>query len=118
MITEDQLEQLSLDWFKFIGYDYACGYDIAPDGIAPERTDYLQILLLDRLVPALGKNNPQIPSNTLDQVAHQIAKSETPVLIKNNKQFNEAAFKVDNKGEVIYYRPYHIIPQEEKQTHD
>ena len=25
VITEDQLEQLCLDWFKAIGYDYACG---------------------------------------------------------------------------------------------
>jgi len=32
MITEDQLEQLCLDWFKSIGYDYICGYDIALDG--------------------------------------------------------------------------------------
>jgi len=28
MITEDQLEQLCLDWFKFIDYDYVCGYNI------------------------------------------------------------------------------------------
>ena len=26
MITEDQLEQLCLDWFHTIGYDYTCGY--------------------------------------------------------------------------------------------
>ena len=36
MITEDQLEQLCLDWFKAIGYDYVCGYDIAPDGDQPD----------------------------------------------------------------------------------
>ena len=36
MITEDQLEQLCLDWFKAIGYDYANGYDIAPDGDASD----------------------------------------------------------------------------------
>lgn len=28
MITEDQLEQLYLDWFKAIGYNPACGYNI------------------------------------------------------------------------------------------
>jgi type I restriction enzyme R subunit len=32
MITEDQLEQLCLTWFQEIGYDYVCGYTIAPDG--------------------------------------------------------------------------------------
>ena len=49
-ITEDQLEQLTLNWFKSIGYDYVCGYDIAPDGEAPERIDYRQIVLFDRLI--------------------------------------------------------------------
>lgn len=61
MITEDQLEQLCLDWFKYIGYDYVCGYDIAPDkvngearegalgyGDSPERTVYGQVVLFNR----------------------------------------------------------------------
>ena len=40
MITEDQLEQLSLDWFRDCGWDYANGVDISPDGDDPERDDY------------------------------------------------------------------------------
>ena len=35
MITEDQLEQLCLDWFADQGYLYKNGYDIAPDGDTP-----------------------------------------------------------------------------------
>lgn len=31
MITEDQLEQLCLDWFRDQSYDYAYGPEIAPD---------------------------------------------------------------------------------------
>ncbi len=88
MITEDQLEQLCLDWFKSIGYDYICGYDIAPDGDSPERTDYHQIVLFDRLLTQLQKINPHIPVSVLETVAHQIAKPETPVLIKNNQAFH------------------------------
>ncbi len=89
MITEDQLEQLCLDWFKSIGYDYVCGYDIAPDGVAPERLDYSQIILFDRLIQQLQIINPHIPVATLETVAHQIAKPETPVLIKSNKAFHQ-----------------------------
>ena len=37
MITEDQLEQLALDWFRGQGYDYVYGPNIAPDGGDPER---------------------------------------------------------------------------------
>lgn len=89
MITEDQLEQLCLDWFQSIGYDYICGYDIAPDGPAPERSDYRQIILHGRLVERLAVINPEIPVETLEQVALQVAKPETPVLIKNNKAFHQ-----------------------------
>ena len=30
-MTEDDLEQICIDWFKELGWDYECGYDIAPD---------------------------------------------------------------------------------------
>ena len=71
MITEDQLEQLCLAWFKTIGYDYVCGYDIAPDGESPERSDYRQVVLHDRLLACLQRLNPAIPASTLVQVAFQ-----------------------------------------------
>lgn len=89
MITEDQLEQLCLDWFQAIGYDYVCGYDIAPDGNSPERADYRQVILHERLLSALQTINPHIPPATLEQVALQISKAETPILIKNNKAFHQ-----------------------------
>ncbi len=89
MITEDQLEQLCLDWFQSIGYDYICGYDIAPDGPSPERADYRQIILHDRLLDRLVVINPHIPAETLEQVAQQVAKPETPILIKNNKALHQ-----------------------------
>ena len=40
MINEDQVEQLALEWFKKLGYDYLCGYDIAPDSADPQRENY------------------------------------------------------------------------------
>ncbi len=88
MITEAQLEQLCLDWFKSIGYDYVCGYDIAPDGDSPERTDYRQIVLFGRLLTQLQLINPHIPSSVLETVSLQIATPETPILIKSNKAFH------------------------------
>ncbi len=89
MITEDQLEQLCLDWFKLIGYDYVCGYDIAPDGDSSERNDYRQIILFDRLLNQLQIINPQLPISILGDVAQQISKPETPVLINSNKAFHQ-----------------------------
>ncbi len=65
MITENQLEKLCFNWFKSIGYDYVRGYVIAPGGDNPERTDYRQIVLFDRLFAQLQKINPRIAVATL-----------------------------------------------------
>jgi len=109
MITEDQLEQLCLDWFRYIGYDYTCGYDIAPDGDSPERSDYRQIILFDRLLTQLQKINPHIPVSVLETVSQQIAKPETPILIKSNKAFHRlllegvrVEFKDEGKSKTDY----------------
>ncbi|MGV6816914.1 MAG: type I restriction endonuclease subunit R [Thiotrichales bacterium] len=87
-INEDQLEQHCLDWFREVGYDYANGYDIAPDGEASEREDYRQIVLTGRLLDALARINPQIPQSALEEAAHTISKPEHPSLIQNNRAFH------------------------------
>ena len=109
MITEDQLEKLCLDWFQGIGYDYICGYDIAPDSATAERSDYRQIVLNGRLISQLQVINPHIPLATLEQVASQIAKPETLVLIHNNRAFHQlllegvkVEFKQDSKSKTDY----------------
>ena len=90
MVTEDQLEQLSLDWFRAGGYEYANGYDIAHDGEAPERKDYRQVILFGRLLDALQGINPQIPVTILEtQVVHVLGKPEHPALIHNNRTFQQ-----------------------------
>ncbi|SGZ04000.1 type I restriction endonuclease subunit R [Moritella viscosa] len=112
MITEEQLEQLCLDWFRYVGYDYVCGYDIAPDGSAPERSDYHQIILHDRLLSCLEVINPHIPLATLEQVALQITKPDSPILILNNKSFHQLLLQ----GVKVEYRNEEQDKQGEEQT--
>ncbi len=109
LINEDKLERMCLSWFEDIGYDYICGYDIAHDGDNPERTDYHQIILLERLLTQLQIINPHIPVSVLETVSHQIAKPETPILIKSNKNFHRlllegvrVEFKDDGKAKTDY----------------
>lgn len=52
-MTEDQLDQEAPGWLAEAGYATLFGPDIAPDGDAPERGDYPQVLLPIRLRPAL-----------------------------------------------------------------
>ncbi|OAI06038.1 DEAD/DEAH box helicase [Methylomonas methanica] len=109
MITEDQLEQLCLNWFTEIGYHYANGYDIAPDAEHPERVDYRQVVLFERLLSQLQKINPHIPLEVLERVSQQIAKPESPVLIKSNHVFHrlllegvKVDFKIDGEEKTDY----------------
>ena len=102
MITEDQLEQLCLNWFQTIGYETVCGYDIAPGEADAERDNYRQVLLHARLLAQLEVINPQVPLATLEQVAQQIAKADTPILTKNNRAFYKwllEGVKVEYKDE-------------------
>lgn len=89
MLNEDALEQLSLQWFQETGWDYVCGYDIAPGEPAEERTDYRQVVLEGRLLDALKRLNPGVPESTLDEVVRQVRTRSHPGLLQSNQAFHE-----------------------------
>jgi len=61
-MTEDQLEHDTLAWLADVGWQHRYGSDIAPDGTAPERNDYRQVLLVGRLRQAITALNPGVPA--------------------------------------------------------
>lgn len=89
-MTEDDLEQLALTWFRDTGWEFRHGPDIAPDSDTPERTDYRQVLLTTQLREALHRLNPDVSDSVLDEVLHHIAKPDHPSLIQSNRAFHEA----------------------------
>ncbi|MGO2343599.1 type I restriction endonuclease subunit R [Vibrio litoralis] len=89
MITEDQLEQECIRWFTDQGYLYKNGYDIAPDGDSPERDDYHQVVLKQRLLNQLAIINPELPIEALNDVVNTVYSPDTPILIKNNRAFHK-----------------------------
>ncbi|HIH0941271.1 TPA: type I restriction endonuclease subunit R [Vibrio cholerae] len=88
-ITEDQLEQQCLNWFQELGYQYKNGYEIAPDGDTPEREDYHQVTLRQRLIDKISALNPDLPNDTCVEIAKTVATPQTPILIKNNRAFHK-----------------------------
>lgn len=88
MITEDQLEQLSIDWFKELGWDYELGYDIAPDTDRPFRKSYQEVVLKDILLESLTKLNPSIPTSVLEEVATRLTRPDSLILEVNNRQIH------------------------------
>lgn len=87
-MTEDQLEQEALDWLKESGYTHLYGPEIAPDGDSPERTDYRQVLLTDRLRNAINRLNPAIPLAARDDALRQVLSLDTPVMLSANRIFH------------------------------
>ncbi|WP_375184903.1 type I restriction endonuclease subunit R [Aquabacterium sp.] len=87
-MTEDQLEQEALSWLIEVGYTHLSGYDIAPDGPAPERDHFRQVLLPQRLRDAIARLNPQIPLAAREDAFKQIQDLGTPVLLSANRHFH------------------------------
>jgi type I restriction enzyme R subunit len=87
-MTEDQLEQEALGWLADVGYSRQYGPDIAPDGTAPERHSYRQVVLLQRLSRAIRNLNPQVPQAARDDALKQVQDLGTPVLLSANRQFH------------------------------
>lgn len=89
MINEDQVEQLALEWFKELGYDYLLGYEIAPDSSDPQRANYQEVVLSLRLKTALTKLNPTLPATAIDEAIHLLKKPQHATLIQNNRAFHQ-----------------------------
>jgi len=88
-MTEDQLEQETLDWLAEVGYTPHFGPDISPDGSAQERDDYRQVLLFERLRNAITRLNPGIPLIAREDALQQVKDLGTPVLLAANRHFHK-----------------------------
>jgi type I restriction enzyme R subunit len=87
-MTEDQLEQEALGWLADTGYAHRYGPDLAPDGAAPERTSYRQVLLIERLRQAVARLNPAVPQAARDDAVQQVIELGTPALLAANRHFH------------------------------
>ena len=89
MINEEQVEQLAIEWFKELGYEYFLGVDIAPESENPQRSSYQEVLLQKRLHVSLCKLNPTLPQSAIDEAIHLLKKPQNVTLIQNNRDFHQ-----------------------------
>jgi type I restriction enzyme R subunit len=87
MITEDQLEQLAIQWFQDTGWNYVHGAVIAPEGVAAEREDFREVVLKGRLAEAVRRLNPKLPESAVEEVVHVVTKPGHPSLVQSNRAF-------------------------------
>ena len=88
-MTEDQLEQETLGWLQDVGFKLINGPDIAVDGLIPERENYVQTYLPNRLKDAVNRLNPTIPNVALEDAVKQVEDLGIPALLSANRHFHK-----------------------------
>ena len=99
-ITENAIELYTIEELESLGFQFLNGPTVAPDGDAPERREYGDILLAGRLRAALQKLNPAIPENARELALREVQRIGSPELITNNETFHR--FLTD--GVPVQYR--------------
>lgn len=88
-ITENEVETLAIEDLQRIGWDYRHGAVIAPDGEAPERSGFDEVLLLGRLELAAGRINPAIPTYAIEEAIKEIRRVVSSDLGACNEAFHK-----------------------------
>ena len=98
--TESTVEDAALSWLETLGWRVAHGPDIAPDTPGAERSGYGQVVLEQRLRDALGRLNPELPAEALDDAFRRLTLPEGATLEARNRAFHRMV--VD--GVTVEYR--------------
>ncbi|MCF8374318.1 MAG: type I restriction endonuclease subunit R [Bacteroidales bacterium] len=88
LITENSIEELTIELLEQLGYQYIYAPEMAPDGGQAERDSYEQVLLPGRLQSAIRKINPTIPADARDWALKEIQRINSPELLANNETFH------------------------------
>ncbi|MBS4536782.1 type I restriction endonuclease subunit R [Clostridium sp. D2Q-14] len=87
--TEDFLEEAAIEILQGLGYDYVFAPDISCDGNYPERKDYHEVILEQRVRDALFSINRDLPEEALEDAYRQIITFNSPSLTENNRYFHK-----------------------------
>ena len=71
-LNESTIEHHAIALFRELGYTYAHGPDIGPDGNQKEREAYGETLLLERLRTAIHALNPAVPKDIRDEALRMV----------------------------------------------
>lgn len=87
-ITENTIEEFSIELLERLGYQYIYAPDIAHDGERPERNSYEDVLLSERLQNAIRRINPKVPIDSQQEALKEIQRINSPELLANNEAFH------------------------------
>lgn len=86
--SEDIVEHAGIEILKELGWTYFHGTSVAPDGPAPQRRAFSEVVLLQRLDNALASLNPGVPEPARNEAVRRLLTSETPSLVEENRRLH------------------------------
>lgn len=86
--SESHVEEAALAWLTELGYATANGLDIGPDGTKPERANYGDVLLVERVSGAIAKLNPALKAEARAEVLAKLTQTQTPSLVEENRRLH------------------------------
>ncbi|MBU4245935.1 type I restriction endonuclease subunit R [archaeon] len=92
-MTESEVEEVALSILSELEYKVIYGPDIAPDGSNPERKDYSEVVLKERLLNAINRLNPKIPKDAREEAFKKVLRTESPNLVIDNQSFHKMLFE-------------------------
>jgi type I restriction enzyme R subunit len=88
-LPEADLEEILLAQLRSLGYATECDTRIGPDGEAPERESYAEVILKKRFKEAVARFNPHIPLETRQDAIQRIVQTELPTLLEENRRLHK-----------------------------
>jgi|GEM_PF-1112273 len=92
-LTEDHIEQVLIQEFVELGYQYLNGLDISPGGSAPER-EYHEVVLRARLQSAIARLNPTYPPKPRKKPCAKYSAATAPTCTRTTTSFTSTSPKV------------------------
>lgn len=99
-ITEDIVELAALETLQELGWAYLHGSVIAPDGLAPERRSFGDVILVGRLEAAIARLNADAPEQARNEAMRRVLTGELPSLVEENRRIH----KLLTEGVDVEYR--------------
>lgn len=84
-LTESAIEAFAIKLLERQGWRHLHGAVIAPDGDAPERTRYSQVLLHGRLAQAVRRINHRLPAAAVELAIKEVQRYSSPELLDANE---------------------------------
>jgi type I restriction enzyme R subunit len=101
-LNESTIEEAALAWFGDLGYTVGHGPEIAPEEAAAERASFGAVVLEGRLRQALGRLNPGVPVEALEDALRKVLRLGTPSVAQTNRAFHRM---LRDGVDVEYARP-------------